>query len=184
MLAGVGGTGTQSQLPLLVTVHCPGSTGMLGPLHSWPSGHTKGTLTVQAPPHGTSVHCGVGVACGVPVGCGDGKTHPQFPAASASHSPLRMTNEPSGHGTPGGQVGETAHGPPHGTLEHCGVGVPIGHCRVQTWFAAPHRWSGSHAWSVHSLVDGSKQCPCGTGGGHTGTHVWFDPVHGWVGEQV
>jgi hypothetical protein len=84
-----------------------------------------------------------------------------------------MTNAASGHGIPGGQVGEITHGPVQGTFEHCGVGVVMGHCSVQIWLAALQWCSGSHSCSVHCFVVGSKQWPCGTGGGQTGTHVWF-----------
>jgi hypothetical protein len=126
---GVGWSGTQSHVPLAPIAHCPCRTGMSGPLQTWPAGHGTGTTTVHGPPHGTALHCGVGVGRAVAVGGGETGAQRQAPAASGVHAPTRLTS--FGHGWPAGHGGEMTHGPPHGTLEHCGTGVGGGHCRVQ-----------------------------------------------------
>lgn len=98
----VGCTGTQSQLPSAVIVHCPCRSGTSGPLHTLPSGHGNGKLTVQAPPQTGPPHCGVRVGRGVVVGGGERGTHSHPPFASAVHSPRPSTNSPAGQTLPGG----------------------------------------------------------------------------------
>jgi hypothetical protein len=133
-----GETGMHPQFPAASAVHSPSSTGMFGPLQMPPAGHGNRTLMRHGPPHGRSLHCGVGVGCGVAGGGGETGTQPQLPAASAVHSPKRATNAASGQTSPGGQVGEITHGPSHEAPEHGAIGVRCGHCNVQTCFAPAH----------------------------------------------
>jgi hypothetical protein len=95
-----------------------------------------------------ATHCGVAVGRGVEVGRGVAAAHSQLPAESEVHCPSRpsrLENEALGHTFPGSQAGEITHGPPHGTAEHCGSGVRIGHCKVQIWSPDAQRCSRSHA---------------------------------------